>query len=147
MKWAKSNKGFTIVELLIVVVVIAILAVISIVAYNGIQERARDSERAVDISAIQKMLQAYYIDHEHYPTRYEMRDPEWRKENLISPDQGPFINPLDKNSQNSIVASGSAVSISKYSYYELPAGVGTGYRMTYKLEADPTVNVGISVGE
>ena len=36
-------KGFTLVELLIVIVVIAILAAISIVAYNGIQQRSRDS--------------------------------------------------------------------------------------------------------
>ena len=42
--WAKNKQsGFTIVELLIVVVVIAILAVITIVSYNGIQERARIS--------------------------------------------------------------------------------------------------------
>lgn len=39
----KSVGGFTIVELLIVVVVIAILAAITIVAYNGISERARVS--------------------------------------------------------------------------------------------------------
>lgn len=42
--WAKKDKsGFTIVELLIVVVVIAILAAITIVAYNGIQNRAKKS--------------------------------------------------------------------------------------------------------
>jgi prepilin-type N-terminal cleavage/methylation domain-containing protein len=39
----KTSKGFTIVELLIVIVVIAILAAISIVAYTGIQDRARNS--------------------------------------------------------------------------------------------------------
>lgn len=37
----KRQGGFTIVELLIVIVVIGILAAITIVAYNGIQERAR----------------------------------------------------------------------------------------------------------
>lgn len=39
-RWAKSP-GFTIVELLIVIVVIAVLAAITVVAFNGIQERAR----------------------------------------------------------------------------------------------------------
>ena len=41
--WARMKSGFTIVELLIVVVVIAILATITIVAYNGIQNQAKDS--------------------------------------------------------------------------------------------------------
>lgn len=59
--WAKQ-KGFTIVELLIVIVVIAILAAISIVAYNGIQQRARDSQRKNDLSQIVKALHLYNID-------------------------------------------------------------------------------------
>lgn len=53
------QNGFTIVELLIVIVVIGILASITIVAYNGIQVRARDSKRAQDHATIQKMLHAY----------------------------------------------------------------------------------------
>ncbi len=44
MQWAKQKQvGFTIVELLIVVVVIAILAAITIVSYNGITNRAKQS--------------------------------------------------------------------------------------------------------
>lgn len=49
--WAKSkNLGFTIVELLIVIVVIGILAAIVIVAYNGVQDRAKSSAMAADFS-------------------------------------------------------------------------------------------------
>ena len=46
--------GFTIVELLIVIVVIAILAAITIVAYNGIQERARITKIKADLNQISK---------------------------------------------------------------------------------------------
>lgn len=56
--WAKQ-KGFTIVELLIVIVVIAILAAITIVTYNGVQSRARDSRRSQDIASIKKAILAY----------------------------------------------------------------------------------------
>jgi type II secretion system protein G len=60
-------RGFTIVELLIVIVVIAILASISIVAYNGIQQRARDSKRTSEISQIKKVLEFYKADTGSYP--------------------------------------------------------------------------------
>lgn len=51
----KSISGFTIVELLIVIVVIAILAAISVVAYNGIQTRARDAARDTALSTLKKI--------------------------------------------------------------------------------------------
>ena len=63
----KSSSGFTIVELLIVIVVIAILAAITIVAYNGIQSRARDAQRAQDGKTIAKALELYHIDKRAYP--------------------------------------------------------------------------------
>lgn len=59
----RKQTGFTIVELLIVIVVIAILATISIVAYSGIQARARDSKRTNDIAQIKKALLAYDAIH------------------------------------------------------------------------------------
>ena len=57
----KSRSGFTIVELLIVIVVIAILASISVVAYAGIQTRAQASAIAADLKAAEKALNAYRI--------------------------------------------------------------------------------------
>ncbi len=62
-------KGFTIVELLIVVVVIAILAAITVVAYNGIQQRTRDSARLSAANSIVKALELYYLDNRTYPNQ------------------------------------------------------------------------------
>lgn len=60
-------RGFTIVELLIVVVIIAILASITMVAYNGITKRANDAKRQADISNARKLVEAYYALNGSYP--------------------------------------------------------------------------------
>lgn len=49
-------RGFTIVELLIVIVVIAILAAITVVAYTGVQQQAIDSKAQSDLSTLQKAI-------------------------------------------------------------------------------------------
>jgi len=57
-----KSQGFTIVELLIVVVVIAILAAITIVSYNGITNRANQSSARSLASNVAKKAELYYAD-------------------------------------------------------------------------------------
>lgn len=70
MKNQKINQGFTIVELLIVVVVIAILAAITVVSYNGIQNKAKTAAVQADLNSAVKKLHEYRITNstsEQYP--------------------------------------------------------------------------------
>ena len=66
-KQNNNSTGFTIVELLIVIVVIAILAAISVIAYRGIQDRAINTMVEADMAAIIKKLELAKVDLGHYP--------------------------------------------------------------------------------
>ncbi len=67
--WAKhkNNQGFTIVELLIVIVVIAILAAVTIVSYNGLQKGAYDSVVKNDLDNIGKQITLFDISNGRFP--------------------------------------------------------------------------------
>lgn len=58
----KKYQGFTIVELLIVIVVIGILAALVLSSFAGAQAKARDTDRRNDLSVIKRALLAYEID-------------------------------------------------------------------------------------
>lgn len=63
----KSTSGFTIVELLIVIVVIAILAAISVAVYGNIQNRANDTAVQSDINSFAKKVMLFEAEKGRYP--------------------------------------------------------------------------------
>lgn len=64
----QKHTGFTLVELLIVIVVIAILATVSIVAYNGVQIRAKNTQLSSVAANYAKALQLYKVDEGELPS-------------------------------------------------------------------------------
>ncbi len=71
----KRQEGFTLVELLIVIVIIAILAALVIVTFSGVQARARNTERQTDIAAMAKYLEVYYAEKAVYPAQADIVSP------------------------------------------------------------------------
>lgn len=130
LKSYKKQKGFTIVELLIVIVVIGILAALVITTFSGVQNRARDTERETDIKALHGQLEAYYADNGGYPSLTDFNTASWRATNMKGLDAEALKDP-DGTAQT--LAAAAAANV--YSYVVTPAGCATDACTTYVLTA------------
>ena len=109
----KRSQGFTIVELLIVIVVIGILALLVITTYSGIQAKARNSKRQTDVQSLQTQLEAFFSQNGYYPSRTDMNTASWLSTNMKSLDQNALIDPSNPTQSTTLVNGAAAKS---YSY-------------------------------
>jgi len=133
----KSQKGFTIVELLIVIVVIGILAALVLNTFAGVQKRARDTERQTDTTALATQLEVYYNDKGGYPQFSQINDADKAKDAFKGIDAGALGAPKDDFSlQGSI-----ATAADQYGYVTTGCSVAvtdddkcTGFTLSYFKE-------------
>lgn len=63
----RKNRGFTLIELLVVVSIIGVLSSTSLVAFQSVKQRARDTKFVVEIRELTKALELYRLDNGTYP--------------------------------------------------------------------------------
>lgn len=68
------NKGFTLVELLVVVLIIGVLSAVALPQYTTAVERSRATEALTLMSAVSESSQRYYYQHDQWPTAFELLD-------------------------------------------------------------------------
>lgn len=89
-----KSKGFTLVELLVVISIIAVLSIIGLTVFTGVQKSARDAKRRADVDAISKAIEIHYSTSTGYPTALDCtwfssggcsKDPQTGLDYTISP--------------------------------------------------------------
>jgi general secretion pathway protein G len=119
----KKEGGFTLLELLIVIVIIGILALLIIPNITSAPKKARDTQRKTDLKAIQKGLEEYFISNNAYPVSASASLADTALAAALESGSPAILKPVPKDPKN--------VSPWQYGYQ---SAAGTDFTLTSCLE-------------
>lgn len=105
----RSEAGFTVIELMVVVIILLILGALVALTYSGVQAKNRNSNRQNAINTTQAQLEAYYASTNKYPTIANLNDAGWRATNLKHLPLDAIKDPHWNKSVKNCTKSGTAV--------------------------------------
>jgi len=134
----KKDNGFTIIELLIVIVVIGILALLVVTTYSGIQAKSRNAKRQTELKDLQSQIEAYYSQNGFYPNLTDMNSPSWRAANMKNLSSSDLVDPLSScDPQKDSCLGGSQNGVAKqFEYYATQSDGVTGCNGKLNSQAD-----------
>lgn len=126
MRTQKASAGFTIIEMVVVIIIIGILSTLVITTYSGVQAQNRNKDRQADIDTLQSQLEVYYAQYSRYPTVANLNDNAWRQANLKDLSTDSLKDPRwnDKNTNctnNKQVVIAGKIATSCYTYQPVGA--------------------------
>lgn len=77
----RRENGFTVIELVVILVIICLLAGLILFSYSDVRSRDRDALRQQHIDELQSHLEVYYAQESKYPTLTQLNDDTWRTKN------------------------------------------------------------------
>jgi prepilin-type N-terminal cleavage/methylation domain-containing protein len=114
------KRGFTLVEIIVVIVIVAILSLVGTSQYVNIQQRSADNERQSDILQLTSALEQYYRNNGEYPRYFDLRD---NGPTLLKLDKNAFISPGDTFTSTTVPSVGNGAN--QYGTSLIPLAYGT----------------------
>lgn len=94
-----KNRGFTLVELVIVMAILAVLAALAIPKYTSVLSKAKAKSDQTNVKLLQDAVDLYYAENNSYPNALSDLKPDYIKK--IPTQQHPTANQGDSFSYNS----------------------------------------------
>src|SRR4029079_12761179 len=79
---SSRKAGFTVIELLVVIVILCILVSLIAITASGVQAKNRNGARQTQIDTIRGQLESFYAQTNTYPTFAQINSSQWRAKNL-----------------------------------------------------------------
>ena len=139
IKSFKKQGGFTLLELLIVIVIIGILALLIIPNITSAPKKARDTKRKTDITTVRKGLEEYFVSNNVYPASSGVLGTAGVLAEMQA-GSAPILKTIPTDPKNTGV----------YVYTYTPANTNSTYTLTACLENDadngPSTNTDAACG-
>jgi len=123
----KFSKGFTLIEMLIVITIIALLASLILVGMGGARAKTRDSRRVADLHNVMNALELYYAKKGEYPGGTYTSETDWGTFKSVLIDEGIGVSRVPNDPLNDTT------------YYYRYGGTTTDYVLGAALETEDGV--------
>lgn len=120
-----NNDGFTVPELLLMVLIIIILSSVVLINVQAANAKRRDNQRVNDINTIYSKLETYFNEKDAYPATFTVQDLFGIDENVLKDPEGRVIvinPPVENAAAAQVVPSPNESSASDYLYIPYPTG-------------------------
>ncbi len=142
-----KQHGFTVIELMVVVVILVILGTLVALTYSGVQAKDRNGTRQTTVQKLQGQLETYYAQTTKYPTLAQLNSAAWRQQNTKLAADGlrdPRWNASNKNCTSANQATAASQPATNCYSYQVTSADGSAcnnttvdcahYTLTAKLE-------------
>lgn len=127
MNFKNKSKGFTLIEMLIVITIIALLASLILVGMGGARAKTRDSRRVADLHNVMNALELYYAKEGQYPDGTYTSQAQWESFKTILTGAGIGVSRIPNDPLNNTT------------YYYQYGGTITDYVLGALLEQEDVV--------